>query len=204
MQESKKEASGKQIEVSALYVVTLPSLQNKILESHEMMIWEGEYLAGEYLAAHLDQYDGDLDEESFIEWSLSLPEIKRRMFFCQLRRDHRDSVRSGIWSVVGECLDLRDHSDPAFIIEQLENDAWAWVWERIDKFLTPGTASMPTRLFAAARFQARTWRQDRLRHNERFDDADIEGFGMDATGKTFFDPGGHPNDPEGTDTVAFL
>jgi hypothetical protein len=126
------------------------------------------------LAARLAQYDGDLDEASFLGWAADIISgaVQRIGFFYGLQRECRKTVRAAIWSVLGKNLDLKDHSSTAFILEQIEHDTFVWAWRNLDSLMSPAKAKPCTRLYSQGRFHALTWRRSRLRDNDKFDEID--------------------------------
>ena len=196
-------------EAEQLYFRNRGIVCDNILNNSGLYVMDGEYIANS-VAKRLDEYGGPCDDEAFIAWAneIARPDVERRIFFDQLRRNHRGAVRAGIWTILHANLNLRDNDSIPKIMREIESDTWVWVWQHIDDLVVPGTASLATRLRAAARFQAMTWRQTRLRANAKFDECAVKGLGdsdgavsISATGEistdriTIFDPG-HDGDLE--------
>jgi hypothetical protein len=175
------EAADRQIEIERLFSTNYGHIMDAALSDRRLLVADAERIA-QSLANHLGEYPGDLNDQSFMEWATAVigPAVIRLQFFYDLYQQCRKKVLSGIWSILGQNLDLRDHSNVAFILEQIEGDTWAWALEHLDDLMIPGSAKLSTRLYAQGRFHAMTWRKNRLRDNERFDDADIFGFGDES------------------------
>jgi hypothetical protein len=162
------------------------------------------------LANRLTEYSGPVQDEPFLNWakSIVITAADRLERFCGMHKKCRNSVLSGIWSVLGKSLDLKDHTEIRVVIEWIESNVWVWVLEHLDDLLQPGAAALSTRLYAQGKYHALTWRKNRLRDRERFDDAPVEGFGVvssdavDVAGRViseqhrYFDPGCHEDDLE--------
>jgi len=139
------------------------------------------------VAHHLDEYDGDDDDESFQSWVSGVvgPAVRRLGSFYTLRAQYTNSVRKGIWSLLEGCADLGIDD---MTVASLESITWMKVFQNLDGWLTPGTAKLNTRFFAAGRMQALGWRQDRLRNRAKFitlDDAikaEETGAGLSQSG----------------------
>lgn len=165
-------------EAEQLYFRNRGIVCDKILTTSTLYVTDGEAIA-DLLAGHLPEYDGPFDDEAFVTWAIEVmqPEIDRRTFFNNLCRDHRGSVRAGIWSVLRANLDLKDDESISRVVKTIECNTWVWAWQHIDDLMVPGTAKPSTRIRATAKFQALTWRKDRLREKEKFDNCDVKGFG---------------------------
>lgn len=195
-----------------LYTRSYGYILDLALTDKRLLPQDGERIA-QSVAAHLDSYGGPLDSESFQKWIARIiaPAVERLSTFGQWMREYRDSVRSGIWSILGKNLDLRDHSNPSAIAERIEFDTWFWALQHMDDLLEPGSARLSTRLYAQGKLHALTWRKSRLRDLERFDDSDVEHYGtsenteVDECGNItrdaayIYDPGGHEDDDEDED-----
>jgi hypothetical protein len=199
----------RQSKLEALFQKHYSELQNMSFEDPRLLVYDAANII-QALGAKLVEYDGDAEDEPFLTWAGSVirPAVARVSTFYQWMQEYRDSVRSGIWSILGKNLDLSDHSNPSAIAERIEFDTWFWALQHIDDLLTPGSARLSTRLYAQGRFHALTWRKTRLRALERFDDSDVERYGLmeimgvDESGEiaeecsSFYDPGGHDDDEE--------
>jgi hypothetical protein len=163
----------------ALYFKNIGVIQNAVLTGNpDLFISDGETIV-EKLEDRLSEYGGPDNDEGFVAWAAETtrPDVEKYKFFYRLIKECREDIRSGIWSLLHKNLDLIDHSSTSFIIDQIEEETFVWAWKHLEDLLVPGTAALPTRLAAQAKFQAMTWRQRRLRERERFDDAPIAGFG---------------------------
>jgi hypothetical protein len=85
----------------------------------------------------------------------------------QLMEIHGKIVYAALWSVLQGQQDLAEDTLEAEV-RALYFDTWIWAWENLDSLLTPGTASISTRLYAKAYWIARSWKTTRLRHRQRF------------------------------------
>lgn len=191
-----------------LYTQSYSYILDTILKDRRLLLQDAENLA-QSLAAHLDDYDGPIEPEPFRQWAdgIIAPAAERLSTFYRWRHEYRNSVMSGVWSVLRHNLDL-DSTNPTAIAERIEQDAWFWVLRNMENLLVPGRAKLSTRLYAQGKFHALTWRKSRLRAMERFDDSDVERYGrtemieVDGCGnigsdyQQFYDPGGHEDDPE--------
>ncbi len=145
------------------------------------------------LAARLAQYDGQLDDESFLLWAADIigGAVERIGFFYSLQRECRESIRVGIWMILSKNIDLIDNTNSSFVIRQIEQNTLQWAWDHLDDLMETGSAKLSTRLAAQAKFQTLTWRKSRLRDNDKFHDADIERFGSEPfhveSGVLYFD-----------------
>jgi hypothetical protein len=202
-----KHVQVKQSNLENLFQQHYSQLRDLAQEDPRLLIQDSDNIL-EALAARLDQYEGELDDESFLAWASSAitPAVTRLATIYQWRYEHQDSVMKGIWSILKKCLDLRDHSQTSAILRNIESAVWVWAIEHYDDLLVPGTAKLSTRLYAQGKLHALTWRKSRLRDLERFDDSDAERYGsseiieVDESGNIttdtpyFYDPGGHDDD----------
>jgi hypothetical protein len=204
------EAADRQSELEVLFSNNYGQIMDAALSDRRLLVADAERIT-QSVAQHLCEYQGEPNDQAFMEWATAAigPAVHRLQFFHDLRNECRQSVRKGIWRVLGQNLDLADHTNPSFILDQIEADTWAWALEHLDNLMTPGTAKLTTRLFAQGRFHALTWRKNRLREKERFDDADVERFGDESSFRggdesdgplpLYFDPG---DEEEGEEPVS--
>jgi hypothetical protein len=167
--------------VEILFSNNYGQIMDAALSDRRLLVADAERIT-QSVANHLCEYQGELNNEAFMEWATAAigPAVHRLQFFYELHQECRKSVLSGIWSILGNNLDLKDHTDTAFILEQIENDTWAWALLHLDDLMVQGSAKLSTRLYAQGKFHALTWRKTRLRENERFDDSDVYGFGDES------------------------
>jgi len=193
-------------ELERLYTQHYGFILDAALADRRLLPQDGENIA-QILADHLQSYDGTLETEPFQQWILETVSgaVERLGFFYDLRKKCRNSVRAGIWSILLQNLDLKDHTSETYIMEQIEAATWAWALHHLDDLMVPGSAKLSTRLQAQARFQALTWRKSRLRDNGRFDrDVDVERFGDERSFRLgdnllplYYDPGDDDDAEEG-------
>ncbi len=179
-----------------LYFENIGAIQNAILTANpDLFIGDGEGIV-EKLEHRLHEYDGPNDDEGFLGWAVEATkaDVEKFKFFYDLYREHRKSVLSGIWSVLRSCRDLTDHRQPGQTAREIAAFAWNWIFDHLDELAVPGTASMDTRLHAAARFIALTWRKSRLRWLARFP-MGVEHLGRENTVEV--DEGGNISDGGG-------
>lgn len=199
----------RQEQLDQLYTQNYGFILDTALADRRLLPQDGERIA-QSLAHHLCLYEGPLDSEAFRKWAEDVitPAASRLSFFYQLQEECGSKVRAGIFSILRQNLDLRDHTSTAYILEQIEADTWVWACNHLDDLMVPGTAKPSTRLYSQGKFHALTWRKTRLRALERFDDSDVERYGLmeimeeDESGESkheyasFYDPGGHDDDEE--------
>jgi hypothetical protein len=116
----------------------------------------------------LDNYSGPLDDGVFLEWAILRivhPTAERLLKFYEIYDEGCRSAYAGAWSVLKHCRDLGSDRDAA---RELVQDTFCKVYSDLDAWGKPGAASIPTRLRAYAKDQARGWRTNRLRQRERF------------------------------------
>jgi hypothetical protein len=152
------------------------------------------------LAKCLVEFDGGPSDESFITWATEAIQsaADRMTFFYELHRKYQKSVFAGVWSILSANQDLADES-LGYVAKVIAADTWSWALQHLDDLSVPGTARLSTRLYAQGKLHARTWRKSRLRDLEDFGDCDVEAIGSipgDGSGKLFFDPGRHEDDPD--------
>src|ERR1700681_2503513 len=112
-----------QQEVERLYHQSYGHIIDLALADRRLLQQDAEHIA-QSLAGHLQSYDGPLETESFQQWigETVSGAVERLGFFYDLRKQCRNSVRAGIWSILAKNLDLKDHSCETFIVEQIEAD----------------------------------------------------------------------------------
>lgn len=163
----------KTFDVSEGYVYEAQKIKDSSLEVFEA-VKAGTYsipddpseVSASEIAFALDQ-QGIPPEEAItlvplLEWQIEK--------FLEIREQYRESVRGGIRSRLAGCSDLGADLTPgaAFsTVDELEQEVWVKVLERIDEFVTPGTAKLSTRLFALARFTAMRWKTDQVRQRRK-------------------------------------
>jgi phenylpyruvate tautomerase PptA (4-oxalocrotonate tautomerase family) len=201
-------ANETQSAIEALFNHNYEALRDQALSSGRLLAPDADNLL-EALAKCLTEYTCEPEQKAFLAWASEAvtAAAAKLEFFYGLHHECRKSVRNGIWRVLAQNLDLADHSDVSVVLDQIEADTWAWAVEHLDDLMVKGTAKLTTRLFAQGRFHALTWRKNRIRENERFDDADVERFGSDDSSlcpgggedgplPLFFDPGGDEGDED--------
>lgn len=198
----------RQLQLEQLFHHSYSVLLDLASEDRRLLVNDADNIV-QALAARLAEYEGDLEDEAFLTWAGSVirPAVTRISKFYQWMQEYRDSVRSGIWSILGKSLDL-DRTNPSIISERIEFDTWFWVLQHMDDLMTPGSAKLSTRLYAQGKLHALTWRKSRLRALERFDDSDVEHYGTSETTEVdecgditshysyFYDPGGHEDEED--------
>jgi hypothetical protein len=85
----------------------------------------------------------------------------------QLIRDHEKVIYAGLWSVMKGQEDLAEDTLEADV-RSLFIDMWIWMLENLDSLLTPGTATISTRLYTRAMWTAQSWKTTQLRYRRRF------------------------------------
>jgi hypothetical protein len=146
----------------ALFLGNYENLTNLILRDPRMTR-EDACLILEGISQQLPRYNSSEYELGFSAWCETI--IKRQADFYALRRQYRNSVRKGLWSVLRNCADLGfDYS--AFA--ELENKTWMKIYLQLEGLLIPGTASLKNRLYGLARWEARAWRTERLRNRAKY------------------------------------
>ncbi len=161
--------------VEKLYKEHYSNLRDLALSSGQLSSQDADRIL-EGLGKRLGEYQDD--GKQFFQWASEIVAFaaERFRFFYSLRKKYRKSVLKGIWSVLNKNRDL-GFSDPTVISQGIESDVWAWVFDHLSDLQVPGTATLSTRLHAQGRFHAMTWRQTSLRFKDRFDGADVKGFG---------------------------
>jgi hypothetical protein len=203
-------------ELERLYHESYGHILDLALADRRLLPQDGENIAHS-VARHLESYDGPIEIESFKRWLEDSVNgaVQRIGSFYGLQKECRKNVRAGIWLVLAKNLDLKDHSNTAFLIEQIEANVWAWAWNHLDDLMKPGTAKLSTRMAARAKCETLTWRKSKLRENDRFDDVDVHCFGDQRTfevsideagritngGKLYFDPGQDDNEDDSEQPV---
>jgi hypothetical protein len=167
----------------ALYFRNQSDIRDSILSGTGLWVGDADHIL-ELIAQHLPQYDGPDDDEAFLAWAkeVSGPEVEKFKFFYQLQDKYHGSVSAGIWSVLKRNRDLAHYDSINATADDLADLAWQWIFFRLDEFAVAGTAKLGTRLYAAARFTALTWRKTRLRERERDAGIDVELIGKKADG----------------------
>jgi hypothetical protein len=163
----------------ALYFRNQGDITNTILTGTGLWINDAEYIL-QIVAGELPAYDGPDDDEAFVAWALEIakPTVDKFKFFYELHDKYRGSVSAGIWSVLNKNRDLAHYDSINATADDLADLAWQWIFFRLDEFAIPGSAKLGTRLYAAARFTALTWRKTRLRERERDAGIDVERIGI--------------------------
>lgn len=156
------ESGDKQKITEAVFFASCPYLSDRIQESYALTQGDINNIITD-VAHQLPNYDGGRTELGFRAW---LDETAKPLAsFYAMRRKYGRSVLAGIWSVLRGCGDLGIQHNT---ISDLESRLWMKVYLKLSDWLTPGTASLSTRLYAAGHFEARAWRTSRLRERERF------------------------------------
>jgi hypothetical protein len=182
-------------ELERLYHESYGHILDLALADRRLLAQDGEGIA-QSVASHLDTYDGPIETESFRQWiEDAVSEAAQRIaFFYGLKKECRKSIRSCIWRALDKDVDLKDHTNTAYVIDQIESNVWVWVWHHLDDLLVPGTAKLLTRLVAQTKYQILSWRKGRLRDNDKFDrEAKPDCFGTEphqVVGRDllYFDP----------------
>jgi hypothetical protein len=104
----------RQTTIETLFQRHYTDLRDLAAEDHRLLAPDADNIL-QGLAARLSQYDGQLDDESFLLWAADIigGAVERIGFFYGLQRECRKTVRAGIWSVLAKNLDLKDHSSTA-------------------------------------------------------------------------------------------
>jgi hypothetical protein len=96
-------------------------------------------------------------------------EIQPQLIELLENSDNIAAMENGVWSVLKNCADLIGGSeDVRAVIDEVVNNTRVKVWEQADSFLSKGTAKLSTRLFGAAKWQAKAWKTETLRHQQRY------------------------------------
>lgn len=163
----------------ALFFRNQGDIRDCILTGTGLWVGDADYIL-ELIAENLPNYAGPDNDEVFLAWAteISRPEVERFKFFYELRRKYRKSVLAGVWSVLAKNRDLSHYDNIKATADDLADLAWHWIFFHIEQLAEPGTASLGTRLYAAARFTALTWRKTRLRERERDAGIDVERIGI--------------------------
>lgn len=78
--------------------------------------------------------------------------------------DAKRFIYAGIWKVLNTATDLVDDRTA----QDIADNVWMWAVENLNELLTPGTATISTRLYEKAYWQARAWKTSKLRAQQKF------------------------------------
>lgn len=119
----------------------------------------------EGLEPHLASFDGPVDDPyAFLLWANAILTPASTAFV--LIEQNRKMIESAFSRVLASCPDFCSR-EPNHRSE-IYSDLLLWIIDHLPELLKPGTAKLSTRLYAAARFAALTWRKARIRHRQRF------------------------------------
>jgi hypothetical protein len=173
-------------EVEQLYETHYENLRDIALSSGGLWFQDAERLA-EGLVKRLSDFEGPPTDAAFVQWASEIIQSAARHleFFYELYGKYRRSVSSGIWSILAKNKDLSHYDDINCTAADLESRAWSWIFFHLNVLAVAGTASLGTRLYAAARFTALTWRKERLRAREKDSGIDVGRIAVAPDGDLF-------------------
>ncbi len=126
--------------INALYNSTFRTILGTLAADRDLLALQA-YDVVRGLAQHLDQYDGELDEYSFLLWALSILEPASR--FIVLTSKYQTLIRQRIK------LELRSKvEDVAVSEEDALQEISLLIFQHIDSLSRRGAARLPTRISA--------------------------------------------------------
>lgn len=126
-----------------------------------------------------------LTDGAFCRWAANVLESaiefrilsrRRETQIATIHRDCKETVHRAIRKTLAQCTNLgvnhRSKGDgDAFTTagteDEIASDTWVWVMKHIDELMERGTASIKTRLYAQAVWQARAWQQTQTRERAK-------------------------------------
>lgn len=149
--------------VRQLYAKTFSNLINTSIDAGANQLQANRLVAS--LAEQLANYGGPADDQHcFLQWAASILAPASAAFV--IIEQNRGIIESAFTRVLATCPDFASR-EPGHRSE-LYSDLLVWIIEHLSELLKPGTAKLSTRIYAAARFTAMSWRKIRIRHGQRF------------------------------------
>jgi hypothetical protein len=134
---------GRSETVRELYRATFGTILNTLQEDRDLLAAQAFDIA-DGLSQHLDQYDGELDQYSFLLWELSILEPASR--FIVLTSKYRKLIRYRIHQELASSM-----VDVALSEEDALQEVHLLIFQLIDSLTKRGAARLPTRLSALIR-----------------------------------------------------
>jgi len=162
-------------QLEQLFLANYSTLREAVQDAGPNLLYQDLDRILESLSERLDSYHGD--PSGFIEWAVNTAQDAAHLAttFLEMRNDagNVEAVRKALGSILKGCDGLGVDGDT---LDELESDFWCSVLSNLEEWLMPSwskdgkrqAATMPTRLFGAAMWQARAWKTTRTREKERY------------------------------------
>jgi hypothetical protein len=155
------------LQVKELYKTSWSRLVEDAHEANPHLLPEDAFDCVASLAAKLSVYPDHLKltESAFANWAKEC--LSSTVFLHGLIRECGPAVRRSIRVfLTAQCggLGVDDST-----VDQITSSTWLWALKNVDALLKPGTARLPTRLAAQAKWQVRAWKSKQIDFSDRHD-----------------------------------